>query len=184
MVADGTFREDLYYRLNVIPVHIPPLRERRDDIPLLVQHFLQKLAAESGRPPIAVSQDGMRRLMSYQWPGNVRQLENVVERAIAFSGARTQIELHDFGPEIQQPAAISETGAVLFPEDGLDFDQYIEAIELSLIKRSLERTRGNKRQAAKLLKLKRTTLIEKLKRLDSAALPMRHAGAGSSDKLP
>jgi DNA-binding NtrC family response regulator len=185
MVSEGTFREDLYYRLNVIPVHIAPLRDRRDDIPLLVQHFLQKLAADSGRPPLTVSQDAMRRLMSYSWPGNVRQLENVVERALAFSGARSQIELHDFGPEIQQPSAAAEAGTVLFPDDGLDFDQYIEGIELSLIKRSLERTRGNKRQAAKLLKLKRTTLIEKLKRLDPPALPMRPAtGAATSDKLP
>lgn len=169
MVADGTFREDLYYRLNVIPVHLPPLRERRDDIPLLAQHFLQKLAADGGRPPLAVSQDGMRRLMAYHWPGNVRQLENVIERAVAFSGGRPELELHDFGPEIQQPAAASEAGPALFPEDGLDFDRYIEGIELSLIKRSLERTRGNKRQAAKLLKLKRTTLIEKLKRLEPAS---------------
>jgi DNA-binding NtrC family response regulator len=185
MVAEGTFREDLYYRLNVIPVHIPALRERRDDIPLLVQHFLQKLAAELGRPSLSVSQDAMRRLMSYHWPGNVRQLENVVERAVTFSGTRTQIELHDFGPEIQQPTASLEASAVMFPEDGLDFDQYIEGIELSLIKRSLERTRGNKRQAAKLLNLKRTTLIEKLKRLDPAALPVRHAtGAASPGKLP
>jgi transcriptional regulator with PAS, ATPase and Fis domain len=123
--------------------------------------------------------------MAYGWPGNVRQLENVVERAVTFSGTRTQIELHDFGPEIQQPAANVEATSVMFPEDGLDFDQYIEGIELSLIKRSLERTRGNKRQAAKLLNLKRTTLIEKLKRLDPAALPLRHvAGAASSDKLP
>jgi two-component system, NtrC family, response regulator PilR len=185
MVAEGTFREDLYYRLNVIPVHIPPLRDRRDDIPLLVQHFLQKLTADSARASLTVSQDAMRRLMSCQWPGNVRQLENVVERAVAFSGARTQIELPDFGPEIQQSASNIEPGGVSFPEDGLDFDQFIEGIELSLIKRSLERTRGNKRQAAKLLKLKRTTLIEKLKRLDPAALPLRHThGAASSDKLP
>ena len=184
MVAEGTFREDLYYRLNVIPVHIPPLRDRRDDIPLLVQHFLQKLGGDSGRTSLSVSQDAMRRLMSCQWPGNVRQLENVVERAVAFSGTRTQIELPDFGPEIHQSASSIETGAVLFPEDGLDFDQFIEGIELSLIKRSLERTRGNKRQAAKLLKLKRTTLIEKLKRLDPS-IPLRHApGVASSDKLP
>ena len=185
MVAAGTFREDLYYRLNVIPVHVPALRDRRDDIPLLVQHFLQKLGAEAGRTPPTVSQDGMRRLMAHQWPGNVRQLENVVERAVAFSGARTQIELHDFGPEIQQPAIAVEAGAVLFPEDGLDFDQYIEDVELSLIKRSLERTHGNKRQAAKLLKLKRTTLIEKLKRLDPTSLPLRaHGVAANQGKLP
>jgi transcriptional regulator with PAS, ATPase and Fis domain len=185
MVAAGTFREDLYYRLNVIPVHVPALRDRRDDIPLLVQHFLQKLGAEAGRTPPTVSQDGMRRLMAHQWPGNVRQLENVVERAVAFSGARTQIELHDFGPEIQQPAIAIEGGAVLFPEDGLDFDQYIEGVELSLIKRSLERTHGNKRQAAKLLKLKRTTLIEKLKRLDPTGLPLRaHGVVANQEKLP
>jgi two-component system, NtrC family, response regulator PilR len=166
MVAAGTFREDLFYRLNVIPVHVPALRERRDDIPLLVQHFLKKLGADMDRAPLTVSQDAMRRLMSCNWPGNVRQLENVVERAVAFSGGRPEIEMHDFGPEIQPPAVASDAGPVMFPEDGLDFDQYIEAIELSLIKRSLERTQGNKRQAAKLLKLKRTTLIEKLKRLE------------------
>jgi transcriptional regulator with PAS, ATPase and Fis domain len=126
--------------------------------------------------------------MAFHWPGNVRQLENVVERAVAFSGGRQEIELHDFGPEIQQPAAATEAGPVLFPEDGLDFDQYIEAIELSLIKRSLERTQGNKRQAAKLLKLKRTTLIEKLKRLEPSSLPlrsMRGTGmAANQEELP
>ena len=81
MVADGSFREDLFYRLNVIPVRLPPLRERRDDIPLLVQHFLQKLSGDLGRGPTTMSQEGLRRMMAYHWPGNVRQLENVVERA-------------------------------------------------------------------------------------------------------
>ena len=171
MVAEGAFREDLYYRLNVIPVHMPALRERRDDIPLLAQHFLHKLSVESGRPPLAVSQDGMRRLMAYHWPGNVRQLENVIERAVAFSAGRTEIELQDFGPEIQQTATPMDAGPLWLPDDGLDFEEYIGGIELSLIKRSLERTQGNKRQAAKLLKLKRTTLIEKLKRLEPPGLP-------------
>ena len=82
MVADGQFREDLYYRLNVIPVHLPPLRERRDDIPLLVQHFLEKFRG-GGTVVVTVSQEAMRRLMSYAWPGNVRQLENATERAVA-----------------------------------------------------------------------------------------------------
>src|SRR5437773_911418 len=91
MVADGRFREDLYYRLNVIPVHIPPLRERRDDIPLLVQHFLDRLGG-AARAPITVSQEAMRRLMAFHWPGYVRQLENFVERAVAFSAGRPQIE--------------------------------------------------------------------------------------------
>ena len=106
--------------------------------------------------------------MAYPWPGNVRQLENAVERAIAFSHGRSQIDLQDLAPEIQNQPAPTDSSEVWFPDDGLDFDKYIEAVELSLIKRSLERTQGNKRQAAKLLNLKRTTLIEKLKRLEQS----------------
>ena len=102
MVGDGSFREDLYYRLNVIPIKVPSLRERRDDIPLLAQHFLQKLASDLGRPPMTVSQDAMRRLMAFHWPGNVRQLENAVERAVAFSQGRSQIDVPDLATEIQQ----------------------------------------------------------------------------------
>ncbi|HEX6973292.1 MAG TPA: sigma-54 dependent transcriptional regulator [Vicinamibacterales bacterium] len=166
MVADGSFREDLFYRLNVIPVQLPPLRERREDIPILVQHFLQKIGPESGRPNVTMSQEALRRLMAYPWPGNVRQLENAVERSLAFSNGRGQIDVQDLAPEIQNQPAAAETTEAWFPEDGVDFEQYIEGIELSLIRRSLERTQGNKRQAAKLLNLKRTTLIEKLKRLD------------------
>src|SRR5215813_6662064 len=86
MVADGTFREDLYYRLNVIPVTLPPLRDRKEDVPLLVQHFLQKYCSEVGRPVMTVSQPALRCLMAYAWPGNVRQLENSMERAVALSG--------------------------------------------------------------------------------------------------
>jgi DNA-binding NtrC family response regulator len=166
MVADGTFREDLFYRLNVLPVQLPPLRDRRDDIPLLVQHFLQRLAPESGRGTMTVSQEAMRRLMAYRWPGNVRQLENTVERALAFSQGRSHIDVQDLAPEIQNHTGVVEGADTWLPEDGLDFERYIEGIELSLIKRSLERTQGNKRQAARLLNLKRTTLIEKLKRLE------------------
>ena len=166
MVADGTFREDLFYRLNVIPVQLPPLRERREDIPLLVQHFIERLVAESGRPPATLSQEAMRHLMAYHWPGNIRQLENAVERALAFTRDRAQIDLADLPPEIQNQPAAGADAQVWFPDEGIDFERYIEAVELSLIRRSLERTRGNKRQAAKLLNLKRTTLIEKLKRLD------------------
>jgi len=166
MVADGTFREDLFYRLNVIPVQLPPLRDRREDIPLLVQHFLQKLGPESGRPSVTISQEALRRLMAYPWPGNVRQLENAVERALAFSHGRNQIDLQDLAPDIQAQPAAADSSEMWFPDDGVDFESYIEGVELSLIKRSLERTQGNKRQAAKLLNLKRTTLIEKLKRLE------------------
>jgi DNA-binding NtrC family response regulator len=165
MVAEGSFREDLFYRLNVIPVKLPALRDRREDIPLLVQHFIQRLAADAGRAPVKVSQEAMRSLMAYAWPGNVRQLENAVERALAFTQGRGQIDVHDLTPEIREtppPAAIDP----FLPDDGLDFETYISGVELALIRRSLERTQGNKRQAAKLLKLKRTTLIEKLKRLE------------------
>jgi two-component system response regulator PilR (NtrC family) len=166
MVAEGTFREDLFYRLNVIPVKLPPLRERREDIPLLVQHFIQRLSADSGRPPVKVSQEAMRRLMAHPWPGNVRQLENAVERGVAFTQGRGQIDLLDLSPDVQDEASPTNGGELSLPEEGIDFETYISGIELSLIRRSLERTQGNKRQAARLLKLKRTTLIEKLKRLE------------------
>ena len=169
MVADGSFRQDLYYRLNVIPVKLPPLRDRRDDIPLLVQHFLQKLCADLERETVTMSQDAMRRLMAYSWPGNVRQLENIVERALAFSKGRPQIDVADLGPEIVEPRGETPRDESWLPDEGLDFESYIGGLELALIRRSLQKTHGNKRQAAKLLNLKRTTLIEKLKRLEPRA---------------
>jgi transcriptional regulator with PAS, ATPase and Fis domain len=172
MVIDGQFREDLYYRLNVIPVQLPPLRERKEDIPLLVQHFLDKFRAEAGpaaaRAPITMSQEAMRQLMTYQWPGNVRQLENAIERAVAFSAGRTQIDLPDLPSEIQQARQPELTSVVALPEDGIDLDAFVARIERELIQRSLERTGGNKGQAAKLLNLKRTTLVEKIKRLQNS----------------
>jgi two-component system response regulator AtoC len=167
MVQEGTFREDLFYRLDVIPVRLPSLRERREDIPLLVQHFLQRLGAEQVPPrSVTMSQEALRRLMDYAWPGNVRQLENVVERAMAFSHGRTQIDVADLGAEIQHVPSAADEASPWFPEDGLDLEKYIEGVELTLIRRSLERTQGNKVRAARLLNLKRTTLIEKLKRLE------------------
>lgn len=184
MVADGQFREDLFYRLNVIPVELPPLRERKEDIPLLVQHFLDKFRAADAasakasdadvaqafrpaltRPALTVSQDAMRRLMAYSWPGNVRQLENAIERAVAISAGRTQIDVTDLPLEIQQAHEPALPSTVSLPEDGLDLDAFITHVERELIERALERTGGNKGRAAKLLNLKRTTLVEKLKRL-------------------
>jgi DNA-binding NtrC family response regulator len=170
MVAESQFREDLYYRLNVIPVHLPPLRDRRDDIPLLVQHFLEKFRPE-GRAVLTVSQDAMRRLMSFHWPGNVRQLENAIERAAAFSAGRGQIEIGDLPPELSGAVPATGEGAAILsgiplPDEGLDLDAYVASVERQIIERSLERTGGNKGQAAKLLHLKRTTLVEKLKRFD------------------
>ncbi len=175
LVAEGQFREDLFYRLNVIPVRLPPLRERKEDIPLLVQHFLDKFQAERPAEPssprpvttpeVAVSQEGMRRLMAYQWPGNVRQLENAVERAVAFTAGRSRIDVEDLPIEVQQAQQLPLSAGVSLPDAGIDLDLFVADIERELIQRSLERTGGNKGQAAKLLNLKRTTLVEKLKRL-------------------
>ncbi|MGE0447863.1 MAG: sigma-54-dependent transcriptional regulator, partial [Vicinamibacterales bacterium] len=172
MVSDGTFREDLYYRLNVIPIQLPPLRDRRDDIPLLVKHFLDKFTSpERGfrlqaEGPLTVSQSAMRALMAYPWPGNVRQLENAVERAVALSaGVRQEIEVTDLPPEIQEAPQPAAAPFLDFPEDGVDLPRYLADIERDLIRKSLERTQGNRNKAAELLRIKRTTLVEKLKRL-------------------
>jgi DNA-binding NtrC family response regulator len=176
LVAEGQFREDLFYRLNVIPVQLPPLRDRREDIPLLVQHFLDKFGSAAHPPAgspdpahrqtaITVSQEAMRRLMSYPWPGNVRQLENAVERAVAFSAGRTQIDVSDLPAELLEPVAPQLGSSLSLPEEGLDLLALVSGIERDLIQRSLDRTNGNKGQAARLLNLKRTTLVEKLKRL-------------------
>jgi DNA-binding NtrC family response regulator len=170
MVAEGRFREDLFYRLNVIPIHLPALRERKEDIPLLVQHFLQKYAASgaaSGTAPAkpsTVSQQAMRKLMAFWWPGNVRQLENALERAVALSGGRSQIDVPDLPAEVQKADEPSVTQDLALPAGGIDFSEFIRKIERDLISQSLERTGGNKGQAARLLNLKRTTLVEKLKR--------------------
>ena len=183
MVSDGSFREDLFYRLNIIPIHLPPLRDRKEDIPLLVQHFLKKFSsqesgatsgkADQGRGSeqvaraLSISQQAMRCLMAYGWPGNVRQLENAIERAVALSGGRSQIETSDLTPDIQQASQTAATPDVTLPEGGIDFEHYINRVEYGLIRRALEKTGGNKGQASKLLNLKRTTLVEKLKRLET-----------------
>jgi DNA-binding NtrC family response regulator len=162
MVAEGSFREDLFYRLNVIPIHLPPLRERRDDIPVLARHFLEKLSPAA---EMQVSQGAMRVLMAFPWPGNVRQLENAIERAVTLSAGRKEIDVADLPPEIQAVPDPMTAPFVEFPEDGLDMPAYLSSIEKDLIKRSLQRTGGNRNKAAELLRIKRTTLVEKLKRL-------------------
>ena len=162
MVAEGTFREDLYYRLNVIPFELPPLRERRDDIPILARHFLDKFAPGGA---IHVSQGAMRALMAYHWPGNVRQLENAVERAVALGAGRQEIDSADLPLEVQATPQATPVPFVDFPEEGLDLPGYLASAERALIHRALDRTRGNRNKAADLLRIKRTTLVEKLKRI-------------------
>ncbi len=168
LVSEGRFREDLFYRLNVIPVRLPPLRDRREDIPLLVQHFLERFCREftPPRPPMTVSQQAIRRLMAYAWPGNVRQLENALERAVALGAGRTQIEVVDLPPDVQEMGPSSSSAAFALPDGGLDLQAYVSNVERELIHQSLARAGGNKGRAAQLLNLKRTTLVEKLKRLD------------------
>jgi DNA-binding NtrC family response regulator len=167
MVKEGTFREDLYYRLNVIPVHIAPLRERIEDIPLLVQTFIKKFATPqlSKDRELTVSQDAMRRLMAYAWPGNVRQLENAIERALAMIGTRTQIEVGDLPADLQATGESSAKPSLDLPAEGIDLPGLVSQIEKDMIDRALARTEQNKGAAARLLGLKRTTLVEKLKRL-------------------
>ena len=162
LVAEGAFREDLYYRLNVIPIELPPLRDRRDDIPLLVKHFLDKFAPGK---TMHFSQSAFRVLMAFQWPGNVRQLENAVERAVALGEGRQEIAVADLPPEIQATPQSMSTPFVDFPEEGLDMPGYLSSIERDLIHRALDRTGGNRNKAADLLRIKRTTLVEKLKRI-------------------
>jgi transcriptional regulator with PAS, ATPase and Fis domain len=166
MVKAGSFREDLYYRLNVIQVHLPPLRDRVEDVPLLVNGFIAKFRGhDKDAAAVSVAQDAMRRLMSYGWPGNVRQLENAIERALAMIGSRTQIEVADLPADLQSTADAKDAPALDLPEAGLDLPALITQIEKDMIERALSRTDHNKGAAARLLGLKRTTLVEKLKRL-------------------
>jgi DNA-binding NtrC family response regulator len=162
MVAAGTFRDDLFYRLNVIPIQLPPLRERRDDIPLLVKHFLTRFSGDSA---VHVSQSAMRALMAYHWPGNVRQLENAVERAVALCSGRQEITVADLPTEVQSVPESETLSFVEFPDEGLDLPKYLASIERDLIHRALDRTQGNRNKAADLLRIKRTTLVEKLRRI-------------------
>ena len=168
MVREATFREDLFYRLNVVAVQLPPLRERLEDIPLLVARFVEKLQpAGEGRESIVVSQNAMRRLMAHKWPGNVRQLENIIERALALSGGRRRIDVDDLPADIRGEE-VAPTLTPGLPESGVDLPALVLDFERHLIDQALTRTEGNRGAAARLLGLKRTTLVEKLRRLAAA----------------
>lgn len=164
-VKEGRFREDLFYRLNVIPVRIPPLRERRSDIPLLIHHFLDRANREGERAIEGISDEAMNVLVNYNWPGNVRELENLIERlTVLKSGGR--IEISDLPPHLASDnSGIFEGGAVYIPEEGISFKDAVSGYEMQLIRRAMKSTGGNKNKAANLLRLNRTTLVEKIKKL-------------------
>jgi len=165
MVNAGTFREDLYYRLNVIPIYMPALRDRREDIPLLIQRFITQFCETHKLETKAMSPQVMKAMMGYEWPGNVRQLENIVERMVALTGTRTAILPSDLPPEIQSFETFGNGTAFEIPEEGINFTNIVVDMERELILQGLRKANGNKKLAAKLLNLKRTTLIEKIKRI-------------------
>ncbi len=157
LIADGTFREDLYYRLNVVPLTIPPLRKRSTEIPLLVAHFLEKFGA--GKRTIASA--AMEALVTYQWPGNVRELENTIERVVILSHGEI-IEADDLPAEVRAGVAVCDAGSRCFvlPDSGLD----LEEVELDLVRQALDRAGGSVPQAAKLLGLTTRTLEARMER--------------------
>ncbi|MEW5912861.1 MAG: sigma-54 dependent transcriptional regulator [Thermodesulfobacteriota bacterium] len=175
LVAQGAFREDLFFRLNVVPIRVPPLRERRSDIPLLCEHFLERLAGQKGLARKRLRPEVMETLLRYSWPGNVRELENLLERMVVLA------EGDQIGPEylpakLLDPAAAEALPGVLagaaeleLPAQGLDLKAVLEQMERSLIRQALERSGGVKSRAAALLGLGRTTLMEKMKKMGLAS---------------
>jgi two-component system, NtrC family, response regulator PilR len=150
-IQKGTFREDLYYRINVIPVELPPLRQRKDDIPLLAEHFVAKFSERMGSGPKRISAEAMRALEKYSWPGNVRELENVMERAIALepSDVLSSRSL----PETVVLGVSTGAGGVELPPEGVNLEEHLEAVGKSLMLQALERCNGVQTQAAELLRM-------------------------------
>jgi DNA-binding NtrC family response regulator len=171
-IRQGKFREDLFYRLNVVPIRMPPLRERIEDVPLLVHHFMDKICRQEDIPGKRISREALDRLCAYNWPGNVRELENVVEMSIALSGDKRELHPGDFAlPPIslRKPVSMATAPSIRLPEGGLDFERTVSHIERTILDQALERTGGNKKLAAEMLRLKRTTLSAKLKSLEKAS---------------
>ncbi|HID78239.1 MAG TPA: sigma-54-dependent Fis family transcriptional regulator [Planctomycetaceae bacterium] len=158
-VAEGRFRQDLFYRVNVINIELPPLRERISDIPLLARHFLQRVCEETGKPPRWFTDDAMATLQAYRWPGNVRELQNVIERAVLL-GKSDRIDLEDLPHEL----ASSGRGSVQ-PVEGRTLKQALEGPERQIILESLEAHQWNRHATARALGINRTTLYKKMKRL-------------------
>jgi DNA-binding NtrC family response regulator len=170
-VEQGRFREDLYYRLNVVPIQMPPLRQRREDIPRLAAHFVQKICSFEGMALKTLAPPAAQRLAQLSWPGNVRQLENAVEMAVALSGNRELLDIGDFPLPTPVCPAIPISGAgplVSVPDNGMDYEQTLALIERSILEQALQKTGGNKKAAADMLGLKRTTLSAKVRSLEPA----------------
>lgn len=160
----GKFREDLFYRLNVIPLLVPALRERKSDIPLLLTHFMNIFNKGRDKGLTGIANDALEALVNYAWPGNIRELENLVERMSILKGQGT-VELTDLPPKYKSSRHLSsEVGAMEIPDSGMDFNSAVDAYENALILRALEKTGWNRNQAAALLRLNRTTLVEKIKK--------------------
>jgi DNA-binding NtrC family response regulator len=171
-IEQGRFREDLYYRLNVVPLHMPALRQRPADIPVLAVHFVEKVCRLEGIPVKKLTPEAVERLCSFSWPGNVRQLENAIEMAVALSGDRLMLAPSDFplpAPSRARTAMATALPFVAVPDTGLDYEQTLAVIERSILGQALQKTGGNKKEAAKMLHLKRTTLSAKVRSLEFAA---------------
>jgi DNA-binding NtrC family response regulator len=162
-VDSGRFREDLFYRLQVSPIVMPPLRDRRSDIPLLITHFLRRQNDKRAGSPITISDEAMVHLWEYDWPGNVRELENLLERLVILC-EEDRIELHHLPPQIRSLISEKKIPRPTLGDNGIDFNTAVEEFENRLIEEALRRTKGNKQAAARLLGLKRTTLVAKLRR--------------------
>jgi two-component system response regulator PilR (NtrC family) len=153
LIREGAFREDLYYRLNVISIRVPPLRERREDIPRLVDYFLKKYHRGHG-DPVRLTQDALDLLMRYRWPGNVRELENVIERAMAMESGEA-VTSDSLPPILSGGEAAGDVGqsAAEFPPEGVNLEEILDRIEQSYVRKALEKARGNRQEAARLLGL-------------------------------
>jgi DNA-binding NtrC family response regulator len=164
MMEEQRFREDLYYRLHVITVQLPPLRERKDDIPLLVQHFLHKYGTENERTDVEITPQALDVLMDYDWPGNVRELENVIERAVVLSTGPSIGP--DLIPDQVRNRPMFKMPQFTLPTEGIRFNEVTADFEKRLIESTLEVAGGIQKKAAELLHLKPTTLNEMIKRHD------------------
>ncbi|MFZ3230905.1 MAG: sigma-54 dependent transcriptional regulator [Pseudobdellovibrio sp.] len=163
-VANGNFREDLFYRLNVIPIQLPALRERKTDIPILLNHFMIQFNKNKTRVLTGFTEEALGCLTHYPWPGNIRELENLIERLSILKGQGT-VEIADLPAKYRSNvASYADSGTIQIPDAGLDFNSAVDQFENALIMKALEKTGWNKNQAAILLRLNRTTLVEKMKK--------------------